>query len=557
MKPRLLVLVILLVVVLVIALVSPLCAQRRPQPPVVETTSSDPWAVAPGGTTEITFFNAPAGEPVGLWTSFPAAVRFVGADGGKVRCQIDVPADVPVGIAAVRLFTTGGASSLQLMMIDDLPSVRGAADNTAAKSAQTVSAPVGIDGACEAVSSDYFAFTASRGQRISIEAVAQRIGSKMDPMLRLLDSAGRELAYCDDGPGAGSDPRISHRFEADGQYLIEIRDANHEGGADYRYRLRVGDFPQAIAPVPLGAARGSNAHLSIDTLDGDSIGPITVTIPAQGVRRSIGVKHRSGQSSGFVSLICDDTDEVPASGTNTAATSAVPLAVGSATSGRFDKAGVRRFYALSLRKSQRVVIRARTRSLGSPCDALIRLLTAEGSKVAQSNSTAAEDASLEFTAGVDGQYHVVVEELARLAGPGMVFRLEIENGGPDFGVSVETEKVNVTPAGTFRTKVTATRRGFEGPITLSLAGDGGVSAFELKNATIGKDKKETELEVRVPAGFSRGVVQFRIIGRAKIGDAEVERVVSTLPALKVLFPRLAYPPAELDGLIGLGVKRGK
>jgi hypothetical protein len=531
--------------------------QRRPQTPVVETTYSVPSAVAPGGTTEITFFNAPAGEPVGLWTSFAATVRFLGAEGGKVRCQIDVPADVPVGIAAVRLFTTGGASSLQLLMIDDLPSVRGAADNTAAKSAQIVSAGAAIDGACEAVSSDYFALAASKGQRISIEAVAQRIGSKMDPMIRLLDSAGRELAYCDDGPGAGADPRISHRFEADGQYLIEIRDANHEGGADYRYRLRIGDFPLAIAPFPLGAARGSNANLSIDTLDSDSIGPITVTIPAQGVRRSIGVKHRGGESSGFVSLICDDIDEVLASGNNTAAATAVPLVIPSATSGRFDKAGVRRFYAVSLRKGQRIVVRARTRSLGSPCDALIRLLTAEGSKVAQSTSTAAEDASLEFTAGADGQYHIVVDELARLAGPGMVFRLEIENSGADFEVSVETEKVNVAAGGTFRIKVTATRREFNGPITLSLAGDGGVSGFEVKNATIGKDKKETELEVRVPAGFSAGVVQFRILGRAKIGDAEVERIVSTLPALKLLFPRLAYPPGELDGLIGLGVKRVK
>ena len=50
------------------------------------------------------------------------------------------------------------------------------------------------------------------------------------------------------------------------------------------------------------------------------------------------------------------------------------------------------------------------------------------------------------------------------------------------------------------------------------------------------------------------LLHFTIIGKAEIEGHEESRPVSTLPALKKLFPHLLYPPAELDGLIGLAVR---
>src|SRR5205823_1772361 len=83
---------------------------------------------------------------------------------------------------------------LQLPMIDDLPTVARAAGPLPLDHPQEISPPIAIDGATESFAADCFAFTAQKGQRISIDAVAGRLGSKLDPVLRLLDSAGRELA---------------------------------------------------------------------------------------------------------------------------------------------------------------------------------------------------------------------------------------------------------------------------------------------------------------------------------------------------------------------------
>src|SRR5205823_11143911 len=98
--------------------------------------------------------------------------------------------------------------------------------------------------------SDFFKFTARKGQRLTFEVVAQRLGSALDPLIRLLDVKGRELVFCEDTPGAGVDCRFEYRFAKAGEYRLELRDSRYDGGSQYRYRLRVGDFPLERTPLP-------------------------------------------------------------------------------------------------------------------------------------------------------------------------------------------------------------------------------------------------------------------------------------------------------------------
>ena len=50
------------------------------------------------------------------------------------------------------------------------------------------------------------------------------------------------------------------------------------------------------------------------------------------------------------------------------------------------------------------------------------------------------------------------------------------------------------------------------------------------------------------------LTHFRIVGKAKIGERDVQSATRTTPALKKLFPAMPFPPRELDGSIALGVK---
>jgi hypothetical protein len=77
----------------------------------------------------------------------------------------------------------------------------------------------------------------------------------------------------------------------------------------------------------------------------------------------------------------------------------------------------------------------------------------------------------------------------------------------------------------------------------------------LKNNVIAEKKNETLLNVKLPARVEAGTLfHFTLLGQARVGEADTETTASTMPALQKLWPLLRYPPAKLDGLIGLGSK---
>ena len=545
-----------LTLLLILLAASPVQAQRRRDPPPPETIFTVPAAATPGATTELTFHKPPVGDPIALWSTFPAQAEFLPrTDPATIRCRLTLPAHAPVGVGAFRLYTTSGASSLQLLMLDDLPTVPTNGNNISPQSAQPLDHGIAVDGVSDPIASDYYSFAGKKGQRVSIDVVAARIGSRMDGVLRLLDASGREMAYCDDSPGAMSDPRIAVRLPGDGQYLIELRDVNYEGGPDFRYRLRLGDFPLAVAALPAGGKRGANAHFTVETLEDGALGPLTITLPGDATRSWLDLKLPGGRGgSAFVPVLCDDSDELMPVHDNTTPHTAATLRIPSTVTGKFDQPDRRHFYRISAKKNDRVNIRGRTRSLNSPCDAVLQLFKPDGSRIAQSKSNTAEDGSMDFTAPADGNYLLTVEELTRAGGPGLLYRLEIEPAvaAGDFSLTVDTERINTAAGGTFRLKVTAVRKGFDGLVALALSGD--ASAYAMKNATIPAGKTEVELEIKVPSDASPKVMHFGVVGTAKVAGATVERRASTVPALKQLFPKMLYPPAELDGLIGLGVR---
>src|SRR5207253_1287833 len=107
-----------------------------------------------------------------------------------------------------------GISNLRLVMVDDLPSVADNGANKTVETAQAISLPVSIDGACEPESFDYYKFQGVAGQKITVEVVARRLGYPLDPVVRLMDGGGRELAYSDDAAGIGADCRFAYTIPA-------------------------------------------------------------------------------------------------------------------------------------------------------------------------------------------------------------------------------------------------------------------------------------------------------------------------------------------------------
>ncbi len=92
---------------------------------------------------------------------------------------------------------------------------------------------------------DWYRFAAVQGQtyRFSLDAAAQEGGEQLtDPLIRVLDSAGAELARDDDG-GDGLNAYVEYTAARTGDIFLEARGFSDVAEGGYRLRARAGDIP--------------------------------------------------------------------------------------------------------------------------------------------------------------------------------------------------------------------------------------------------------------------------------------------------------------------------
>jgi hypothetical protein len=526
-------------------LAASLAVAARAAPPFL--AGPTPRAILPGAETEITLAGRNLSGVLELWTSFAAETSLATNTDDKVVIKIKAPPEPRAGIGAIRLVTTNGLSNLALLMIDDLPT-GSVAPGRSPTNAPLVTPSVAVEGVMPKLGLVYYRFAARRGEIVALEAVAQRLGSSADPVLRVLDSAGQEHAYSDDAPGSGADSRIRFEPPRDGEYVIELRDANYDGEQDYFYRLRLGDIPFPVCAIPLGVKPGSavlrwtdwsgRQDLVTNAISGDyPVAPVSV--------------RGDHQYSGWVNVEAGRGEEVVATGANDAPDRATPFAVPSALNGAFATAGSRAWFEFKAAKDQRIAFRARTRSLGSPCDVYLEILDDKGKRLAKSRyAEGVVEDTLTNKFESPGLYRLAVEEMSRRGGPDLVYRLEISDLKPGFTLSVSNSAFAAPAGEPIEIPVTARRRDYKGPIELRLAA--GEKSWTLENATIPENKTEITIKLIASSENTNSALQFiRLLGAAKIGDSEFAAPVTSLAALRNELSQTPVIAEQLDGLLAL------
>jgi hypothetical protein len=476
-------------------------------------TRVSPSAVAAGKSTAITFIGDNVDGAVDLWVSFPCDVKLVRST-APPTFELSVPKQTVPGVGAIRLITTNGLSNPLLLLTDSLRTVEAVTTNHSPASAQRLAGRVAVDGVCDELRSDFYRVAAKKGERLRIEVAARRIGSSLDPLLRLRDAQGREQASNDDAGGAGADARLDFHCPKTGDYFIEVRDTRHAGGPRHWYRLRVG------APLPAPLLFLSSPEISKLTGPLHSLGSLREVEP------------------------------------NDDGKSAQPFRPPVELAGRFDRAGDRDVFEFEARQGQRLVFAGRTRSLGSPCDLLLQLQTTNGAKLAEANPTGADEGLLTNRFNADGPCRLVVEELNRNGGPSLAYRISVRELKPGFALSTETERISVPAGDSIEIEVKPERRDYDGAIQLAAVGlpDG----FTITNAVLTAKTNAIRIRIGAPADQHLGdFFLFSLVGSAVIEGSKVSERTSTLPALRNLFPELRHSPPELDGLIALGISESK
>lgn len=525
-------------------------------------THAVPAAARPGQTVDITLYGAKLDGALNIWCSFPAKIELVPVpveqkDVASRVCKVTLDPQVPVGIGGILVANPSGTSDPLFLMVDDLASVADNGQNHAAAQAQALTLPVAVDGACDGTAFDFYKFAAKKDQRVSVEVIAARMASTLDPIIRLLDSTGKELLLADDDASFGADCRFSIAIPADGEYVLEVRDNQFRGGG--RYRLRVGDFPLVSAPYPLGGRFGSTMRFRFSGPMADTAAPVFLRLPDDGPagRQQIAAKVPNGQSSGLATIVTSRLPDIVESEPNNDLKIATSTSLPCAVNGTFQEARDRDFYQFAATKGQAMQFRAVTRSLGSPTYLMMRILNSDGGQLAESPINDADETAITFTFPADGMYGLSVEDLLNRGGPEFAYRVEIEpNDGFSLTLKQEpTTRTKFTPPlnnGGLALTMTVARRGYDGPIQLAV--DSPVAGYSLLNGVIPEKAAEHRLVVLAPPGQAAGSLHIlRIVGTAAINGRTFQTTMATTPALKARWPQLAFPPTWVDGLLTASV----
>jgi hypothetical protein len=509
-----------------------LSAAAWADPPQVNGHS--PLGAPRGVATEVTINgNNLAGNPQLIAPFEFIAEPIAGADASNAKLKLTVSPGAAVGVYPVRIKTDDGISNPFLLAVGQVPQVAEKEDNSTFEAAQPVPSPAVVEGQAAGNDVDFFKFPGKKGQRIVVDAQCARIGSGVDPTIRLTTAARTYVASADDSPGLMTDARLVAVLPEDTDYVVEISDSRYQGGGKPVYRLVIGPIPVADEVYPLGGRRGETVGFE---LRGGTLPDVRVAAATLAASASAGAFRLQ------VPGTCIGADP------NLELETAGPLAVGdlpevrepadpnapplrvlapATINGRIDPAGDEDRFVVAVTPGKVYRIRVEAAELGSALDGTLQVLRADGGSLAQADDTTtprpatkgqqpppplvSPDPSLNFTVpGGVNEITLALRDLEGRGGAGFPYRVTVEPVEPTFQVALGESQVSIPKGGTAAVGVTIARKGYNGPIALAVADP--PPGLSFRPGTIAEGQAVGAFSVSAAPDAAFGPITLKVVG---------------------------------------------
>ncbi len=402
---------------------------------------------------------------------------------------VEIDAGAAPGLYPLRAVSEDGLSNSLLFRVDTVSEVseRTLGDGGLTEVPRIDALPVVVNGTLDGAERDRYRFQAAPGERIVLEVEARRVGSAIDPVLRLLDSDGREIAFNQEGPGIDVDARLDWQApEGGGEFVVEVHDARFSDQRRNFYRLKLiaaADYEYAGAIFPLGARRGEKTRFELSggsvaaaretTYNADTAGDFDVVGPVPGAK---------AMSSALpFPVVVGSHPEVREGATGAAGPLSPPVVV----NGRIEEVGEVDEYRIAAEPGKKLLIEVQGGVLrSSDLFGVLTVTTPDGEYLASSGDDIPDPDTfrllsptatsfepwvvVEALDGVD-TLHITVEDLVGRGGPRFGYRLAVTEDGPDFELQLSTAQMSLHAGASKPIQVGAVRRGFLGPIRLYVA----------------------------------------------------------------------------------------
>jgi hypothetical protein len=415
-----------------------------------------------GGTTEITCDGDDLTTSPRLLLPFAAQQQLKeGATEKKATFAVTLGNEVEPGYYQLRIATSGGVTLPVVIGVDRLSQI------VAPKLIEQL--PVAVHGTVSGSTATETRFKGKQGEAVTIEIEAQRMGSKLRPVIHLLDPKGKQLAWTWPKPELFGDARLEATLPNDGEYVITCHDLEYAAPNPSFYRLRIGKWTRVEQAFPAVIAVGEQRPVELLT----SNGPIQQTAgPAEGPVAKL--QPPSPDFSGprpFLRLSSNREllEETAAAGEQSLA--AGPLGI----SGKLNEPNQEDRYKLAVNAGDKLRLEVFAQRYGSPIDLALVIRNEQGGEVARGeDSPGSVDPLLDYTVPEKiTSLQICVADSQGRGGPLAAYHLNVRNqesSAADFRLLTNLERAAIPKGGRWILPVWLDRRGYQGPVELSATG---------------------------------------------------------------------------------------
>ena len=375
----------------------------------------------------------------------------------KIKIKISIASNVPGGMYELRLQSPQGVSNMLPFEVCSYPNYL-ESGKSSMKSPDTIEAlPVVLCGQMTPGGVDYFKFTASKGEKMVasvkgrslVPYIADAVPGWFQPVVKILDSKGHEVAYSDDYQH-NVDPLIIIDIPKDDTYTLIIHDAIYRGRQDFNYRIQLGTLPVVTGRYPAYGIVGKKVKQQIYGVNLNT-DKATITVKKAGFSQiAHTTKYGTSNPVSFYALPKGTIlTQFPEDGKQ--------LSIYSAISDSLTRESKVKEYKITAQKGQPLFIELIGRRNGSKIDAKMRLLDKRGRVLAEADDsedptqglmTFHADPVLKYIPRQGGELTLTIEDLHRGHGMDYHYLLRMHKQMPSFNAFVSPANISIPSGGT-------------------------------------------------------------------------------------------------------------
>jgi hypothetical protein len=402
----------------------------------------------------------------------------------KIKVRFKVAADALPGVRDFRIATPQGVSTIgQLVIVRD-PVVKETAKNDTLADATPITLPATVCGVIEkAEDVDQFKFHVEAGTALSFHVRSARcqdrihdLQTHIDPIIAIKNASGTVLALNDNYFFA--DPFLAHKFEAAGDYYLEIRDVRYQGNQYWQYSVEINSRPFVTNVYPLAVTPERPTKLELVGYNLPADPTTTLTLKGntpEGLQWAMLPIGKDGANA--APIIVTKSPAILETADHSTTEKAQEMTIPAGVNGRISKPGEVDYYVFQAKKGERFTFEVVARRHQSALDPLLAIVNEKGARVIENDDmrpcrhTYADSLIEDWAAPADGRYFVEVRDLHLQGGPDFVYYLKGLASQPNFALELDTDKTLLTPGTGGAIYVRIYRRaGFNGEVQLAIDG---------------------------------------------------------------------------------------